>query len=144
MNLNYPVILEPAEEGGFVVSCPDVPELHTQGDDEAEALLRAVDALETALSFYTDAGQGLPRASKPKRGQRAVRPSAQAALALAIYQAMRDEGVRKSELARRLGWHMPQVDRVLDMNHASRLDQAEAALAALGRSLSLQVDARGT
>lgn len=140
MNLNYPISLDPAEEGGFVVSCRDVPELHTQGEDEAEALLRAVDALETALSFYTDAESDLPKASKPKRGQRTVRPSAQACLALAIYQTMREEGVRKSELARRLGWHLPQVDRVLDLNHASRLDQAEAALAALGRQLSVSVE----
>lgn len=142
MNLNYPVNLELAEEGGYVVSFPDVPEAHTQGDDKDEALLRAVDALETALSFYTGDGTDLPKASKPGRGQRTVRPSAQACLALAIYQAMRDDGVRKSELARRLGWHMPQVDRVLDLNHASRLDQAEAALAALGRDLSVQIETR--
>lgn len=142
-SLGYPVALQPAEEGGFVVSFPDVPEAHTQGDDEMETLLRAVDAPETVLSFYTDAGEDLPRASKPKHGQDVVRPSTQACIALAIYQAMRDEGVRKSELARRLGWHMPQVDRVLDMNHASRLDQSEAALAALGRTLDVRVEARG-
>ncbi|MGH8117048.1 MAG: type II toxin-antitoxin system HicB family antitoxin [Rhodanobacteraceae bacterium] len=143
VKFEYPVMLEPAEEGGFVVTIPDVPEAHTQGGDEPEALLRAVDALETALSFYTDAGQDLPRASKPKRGQHTVRPSAQACLALSIYQTMRDEGVRKSELARRLGWYMPQVDRVLDPNHASRLDQAEAALAALGRRLSVEIEMTG-
>jgi hypothetical protein len=54
---------------------------------------------------------------------------------------------RKSELARRLGWHIPQVDRVLNLQHATRLDLAEAALAALGRSLSAQkatlCDAKG-
>lgn len=142
MNLNYPVILERDTNGTVLASFPDVPEAHTFGDDKAEALLRAVDALETALSFYTDEGADLPKASKPRRGQRTVRPTAQACVALSIYQAMRDDGVRKSELARRLGWHMPQVDRVLDLNHASRLDQSEAALAALGRSLSVHVDAR--
>jgi antitoxin HicB len=141
VNLNYPVVLEAAAEGGFVVTFPDVPEAITQGDDEAEALLRAVDALETALEFYTADGADLPKASKPRRGQRTVRPCAQACLALVIYQAMCDDGVRKSELARRLGWHMPQVDRVLDMRHATRLAQAEAALAALGRSLSVQAEA---
>jgi antitoxin HicB len=142
VNLDYPVHLEAAEEGGFVVSFPDVPEALTQGEDEGEALLRAVDALESALSFYTDDGEDLPRASKAKRGQRVVRPSAQAAIKLAVYQAMRDDGVRKSELARRLGWHMPQVDRLLDLNHASRLAQAEAALAALGRELTVAVQPR--
>ena len=44
-----------------------------------------------------------------------------------------------AELARRLGWHMPQVDRLLDLHHASRLDQAEAALNALGRRLEVSV-----
>ncbi len=48
-------------------------------------------------------------------------------------------GVTKAELARRLGWHGPQVDRLLDLNHASRLDQIEAALAALGKRLQVTV-----
>lgn len=138
-HLNYPVVLRPAEEGGYVLTFPDVPEAISQAEDYDEALLRAVDALETALEFYTDEGAALPIASKPKRGQAVVRPSALACVKLCIYQAMRDEGVRKSELARRLGWHMPQVDRLLDLNHASRLDQAEAALNVLGRKLEVSV-----
>lgn len=139
VNLDYPVRLEAAEEGGFVVTFVDVPEAITQGDDEDEALLRAADALETALEFYTDDNKDLPRAGKAKRGQHTVRPSAQACIALAVYQTMRDEGVRKSELARRLGWHMPQVDRLLDTGHASRLDQVEAALASMGHRLEVRV-----
>lgn len=58
---------------------------------------------------------------------------------LALYETMRSQGVRKAELARRLGRHMPQVDRLLDLHHASRLDQVEAALAALGKRLSVGV-----
>ncbi len=139
LNLNYRVHLDPAEEGGFVLTFPGVPEAITQGEDEDEALLRAVDALEPALSFYTDAGRDLPQAGKIKRGGRAVRPSALACIKLAIYQTMRDQGVKKSELARRLGWHMPQVDRLLDLSHASRLDQAEAALGSLGHKLEVSV-----
>lgn len=30
----YPVLLTPAEEGGFVVTCRDLPQLITQGDIE--------------------------------------------------------------------------------------------------------------
>ena len=40
-----------------------------------------------------------------------------------------------AELARRLGWHLPQVDRILDVQHRSRLDQMDAALGAIGRRL---------
>ena len=52
-----------------------------------------------------------------------------------LYQGMRDQGVGKAELARRLGWHMPQVDRVLDVQHRSRIDQMDAALGAIGQRL---------
>lgn len=137
--LDYPVILEPQPEGGFVVTFVDVPEAITQGEDEQEALLYAVDALETALSFYVDARKPLPLASKPKRGQHTVRPSALEGAKLGVYQAMTEQGVKKSELARRLGWHMPQVDRLFDLRHASRLDQIEAAARALGRHLEVRV-----
>ena len=52
-----------------------------------------------------------------------------------LYQGMRDQSIGKAELARRLGWHMPQVDRVLDVQHWSRLDMMDAALGAIGRQL---------
>ena len=134
----YPVHLEPAPEGGFVVTFPDVPEAITQGEDEAEALLAARDALETALAMYVQAGEDLPRPSR-RRHRLVVRPSALACAKLAVYQAMREQGVSQAELARRLRWHLPQVKRVLDLNHASRLEQVEAALAALGRELRVEV-----
>lgn len=137
--LNYPVILEAQAEGGFVVTFPDVPEAITQGEDEDEALLYAVEALETALSFYVEARKPLPVASKAKRGQRTVRPSALEGAKLGVYQAMTEQGVKKAELARRLGWHMPQVDRLFDLRHASRLDQIEAAARVLGRHLEVRV-----
>lgn len=34
---------------------------------------------------------------------------------------------------------MPQVDRLLDLNHASRLDQLEAAFVTLNKRLSIQI-----
>ena len=137
--LDYPVILEAQPEGGFVVTFPDVPEAITQGEDEDEALMYAIDALESALSFYVDDRKPLPIPSKPKRGQKTVRPSALECAKLGVYQAMTEQGIRKSELARRLGWHMPQVDRLLDLKHASRLDQIEAAARALGRHVEVTV-----
>lgn len=64
----YPVELTPdPESSGFVVTFPDVPEAITQGEDRDEALLRAVDALETALEMYVDAKLDPPRPSKARR-----------------------------------------------------------------------------
>ena len=122
-----------------LVSFIDVPDAMTFGADEDEALLQAVDALETALSFYVEARKPLPVASKAKRGQRTVRPSALEGAKLGVYQGMTEQGIKKAELARRLGWHTPQVDRLFDLRHASRLDQIEAAARVLGRHLEVRV-----
>ncbi len=135
---DYPVVLTP-DDGAVLVTFPDVPEAITQGSDSEEALLYAIDALESALSFYVDARKPLPVPTKTKRGQRTVRPSALECAKLGVYQAMIEQGVKKAELARRLGWNMPQVDRLFDLKHASRFDQIEAAARALGRHIEISV-----
>ena len=135
---DYPVTLT-RDDDTVLVTFVDVPEAITFGADESEAMLNAVDALETGLSFYVDARKPLPAVSKPRRGQKTVRPSALECAKLGVYQAMTDQGIKKAELARRLGWHMPQVDRLFDLRHASRMDQIEAAAAALGRHIEIRV-----
>ena len=50
--MRYPVNLIPAEEGGYVVSFPDIPEALTQGDTRHESLEAAQGALVTAFEFY--------------------------------------------------------------------------------------------
>lgn len=134
---DYPVILTP-DEGTVLVTFPDVPEAITFGMDEDEALLQAIDALETGLSFYVDARKPLPLPSAAE-GRPTVRPSALECAKLGVYQAMTEQGLRKTDLARRLGWHLPQVDRLFDLNHASRFDQIEAAARALGRHVEVRV-----
>lgn len=132
---NYPVILSP-DDGSFLVTFPDVPEAITFGETEEEALRQAVDALETALSFYVDARKALPEPSVCP-DLPTVRPSALESIKLAVYREMMIQGVRKAELARRLGWKGPQVDRLFDLGHASRLDQLEAAANALGKHIDV-------
>lgn len=134
---DYPVVLTP-DAGSVLVTFPDVPEAITFGQDEDEALLQAVDALETGLSFYVEARRPLPVPSAAD-GRPTVRPSALECAKLGVYQAMTEQGLRKTDLARRLGWHLPQVDRLFDLNHASRFDQIEAAARALGRHIEVRV-----
>ena len=130
---DYPVILT-ADQGTLLVTFPDVPEAITFGATIDEALLHAVDALETGLSFYVDARKPLPEPSiRPELPT--VRPSVLEGIKLAIYREMTLQGIRKADLARRLGWKAPQVDRLFDLSHASRLDQLEAAAKALGRHI---------
>jgi antitoxin HicB len=125
----------------LLVTFKDVPEAITFGKTEADALSNAVDALETGLSFYVDARKPLPKPSKAKRGQKLVSPSALESAKLGVYQAMMDQGIKKAELARRLGWHMPQIDRLFDLKHSSKFDQIEAAATVLGCHIEITVAA---
>ena len=111
---------------------PDFPELTTFGDDREESIARAVHALEEAIAARIHDRKDIPTAS---RGDiYAILPTL-TSVKVMLYQGMRDQGVGKAELARRLGWHMPQVNRVLDVQHRSRIDQMDAALAAIGHRL---------
>lgn len=136
----YPAIF--AKDGrNILVTFPDIPEAITFGKNESEALTKAIEALETGLSFYVDSRKPLPRPSKAKRGQKLVSPSALESAKLGIYQAMMDQGIKKTELARRLGWHMPQIDRLFDLKHSSKFDQIESAANALGCHIEITVAA---
>jgi len=95
---DYPVILTPDGDTALV-QFPDIPEAITFGANESEAFLQAVDALETALSFYVEERKPLPRPSKPKAGQKTVRPGPMESAKLGLYQAMMEQGLRKAELA---------------------------------------------
>jgi antitoxin HicB len=56
----YTVILEPAEEGGFIVRVPALPEIVTEGDTEAEALAMAKDAIELVIESRRERGELIP------------------------------------------------------------------------------------
>ena len=135
----YPVVLRRASNDTIVATFPDVPEAHTVGDSEAQALARASDALETALAIYVDERRDLPRPRRPRKAQPTVPLPPMAAAKLAIYQAIREKGVTQVELARRLGCDPKDIRRLLDLVHHSRLDRLEAALAALGKRLIIEV-----
>ena len=138
--LAYPVILQPDTNGTLLVHFPDIPEAHTFGEDEDEALARAADALEAALSLYIDLRKPIPSPARPKRRQKSVLLSTLAEAKVRLYSLMRETGIGKAELARRLNVHLPQVDRMLDLDHASRIDQLEAAFKALGKRLRLEIE----
>jgi antitoxin HicB len=135
----YPAILTPDSDGGFTVTFRDVPEAITEAETRDEALLRAEDALESALAMYIAANEPLPAPSQAEPREELVPLSALGMAKAALYDAMREQGVGRAELARRLRWHLPQVARVLDLRHASRMEQVEAALAALGLRLIIDV-----
>jgi antitoxin HicB len=133
--LRYRVKLRRDTNGTILADFPEVPEAHT---DREQALARAADALETAFMGYLESRRALPEPTLVKRGLFVTLPALTEAK-LELYSAMRAAGVGKTELARRLHCHLPQIDRLLELHHGSRLDQLEAAFRAPGKHLSVHV-----
>lgn len=136
-NYTYPVRLSRDDNDTILVSFPDFPEAHTFGDTKEEALAHAVDALATIIDAYIKDRQPIPA---PSRGSGpTVQLPALIASKVALYESMRAQKVNKAELARRLDLHPPQVDRLIAVHHASRIDQLEAAFEVLGKKLVVSV-----
>jgi antitoxin HicB len=139
--LGYHIDVEPDDKETFLVTCSALPELTTFGETREAASRRASDAVEEALAARMSEGRDLPPLEKAddSRAAFAFLP-VMTSLKVALYRALREEGLTRTDLQRRLRWpHREQVDRLLQLDHASRLQQLEAAFHALGRDLEISV-----
>ena len=135
-SLAWPADLQQQEDGAILVSFPDVPEALTEGTTEAEALMQARDCLIAALGGYVEARRAIPRPS-PARGRPTVALPTLVAAKIALYRAMRSQGVGNTALASRLGLTEGAVRRLVDLDHRSHIGQVETALHALGQRLTV-------
>lgn len=136
----YAVKLATAEEGGFVVTCRDLPQLVTQGEDEADALKEAADAMDEVFAAYMLQGMTFPSPTKAKRGERLVAPPAETVAKAALYVAMREAGITKVQLAKKLGVDEKEVRRLLDPHYGSKLPRIAQAIDALGHRLVIGLE----
>lgn len=133
--LSYRIQVEPDDNGTLLVTSPDLPEVTTFGLDEDDARKRAVSAIEEALAARIHDNRDVP--SSALNGLRVDLPLT-TALKVALYRVMRQNGVRRADLQRRLKWNRESVDRLFRLDHKSKLDQIEAAFAAMELKLEIR------
>jgi antitoxin HicB len=136
--LGYRIKLEP-DQGAILVTCPVLPEVTTFGEDNVDAMRRAVGAIEEALAARVADGEEIPDGHQ--RGPNLVRLPALTVLKVELYRQLRATGITRAELGRRLGWKRESVDRLFRLDHASRIEQLEAAFAAFGQAVTVSVHA---
>ncbi|KAA0547802.1 hypothetical protein F0327_25320 [Citrobacter braakii] len=137
---SYPVKLEKDDASGqYIATCRDLPLMASVGDSVDEALLEAVDGIIAAIAIEIDERRPIPQASNPENGEYVVRVPVLVAMKVALHNAMIETGTRKAELARKLGQKGPQVDRLLDVEHSSKVELVELALHQLNRNVELSV-----
>jgi antitoxin HicB len=137
--MQYPARFAPAKEGGFVVTFRDIPEAITQGDSFDEAMAMAGDVLVSAMDFYFEDRRPVPVPSAPKRGERLVELPPSVAAKVMLLNELIAAGLSNAELARRMGTRPQEVQRIVNLNHATKIDTIAAALAALGKKLDLRL-----
>ncbi|MTD32634.1 type II toxin-antitoxin system HicB family antitoxin [Paludibacterium denitrificans] len=115
------------------VEFPDVPEALTYGADREEALQHATDALLTAFMIYQDDRKSFPVPAS--HGEDFIALPIMASLKVLLHNAMIEKGVRKVDLARMTGWANPQIERILDPRHQSKVNLIEEALRHLGKGI---------
>ncbi|UUZ49354.1 type II toxin-antitoxin system HicB family antitoxin [Massilia sp. B-10] len=133
--MQYPVQLHPDTNGTFLVSFPDFPEANAVGDNETDAMREATDALLSALTLYFDIRKPVPMPSARRRGEPAVVIPALESAKILLWNEMFKKKIRKADLARMLNVQAPQIDRLFDLRHASKIEFVEMAAQALGKKL---------
>lgn len=137
---NYAVKLQYDEDtGAYIVSCRDLPLMNSVGYSIDEALLEAVDGIVTALSIEIGERRPIPVASAPVKGEHSVILPVLVVMKAALHNAMIETGTRKADLARKLGQKAPQIDRLLDVEHSSKVETVELALHHLNRRVELNI-----
>jgi antitoxin HicB len=136
---SYRVTLED-DEGTVLVKSPDFPELITFGEDRSDALAYAVGAFCEAIGARISHHEPIPEPSRGKSSDPRVTLPSNIALKARLYQSLLDSGIKKAELARRLGLHRQEIDRLFDINHVTNINKIEAAFAVLGKSLRFEVE----
>ena len=135
----YPADVERDEAGYFLVTFPNFPEAGTDGETLEEALAEAADCLAEAVAGRIARSENIPKASRKQKGQYLIAIPAQIAAKAALYLAMKETGIDKSNLARRLGCDVKEVRRLLDPKQPSEIQRIEEALAAIGQELVIGV-----
>jgi antitoxin HicB len=141
--IGYWIKLEPDDNGTFLVTCPVLPEVTTFGETTRDATSNAIGAIEEALAARMDAWREVPpleASSQPGEQDLFAPLSSQTIAKVLLLQRLHQLGLTRAELQRRMNVHREQVDRLFRLDHASQLNQLDAAFRALGSVLSLSVE----
>jgi antitoxin HicB len=119
------------------VTFRDIPEAITQGDTFEEASEMAADVLLSSMDFYFEDARPVPMPSAARPDEHLIElPLSVAAKVLLLNEILRQK-MKPAELARRLDTSPQNVNRLVDLHHASKIDAIQSAAKALGKTVEI-------
>jgi antitoxin HicB len=127
------------DTGQYEISFRDFDNLHSVAFTEDDIELEARDALTGMIGDLIDSRIPITEPSSAEEGEIVIHLPVLTCLKAALHNAMISTGTRKADLARKLNQKGPQIDRLLDVSHASKVETLEQALYLLGYEVSVSV-----
>ncbi len=138
--MQYPFLFSAAKEGGWVITCRDLPEAISQAEQNENRIEVAEGCLQAAIEARMRLDMEIPAASPTTKKEILIAPPLGTAAKAALYQSMREAHVNKSELARLLGVDEKEVRRMLDTRHATKIPRLEQAARVLGCRMVIDME----
>ena len=139
-DFEYAVLLSPDEDGGYVVTCRDLPEVITQGETIEQALSEARDALDESFALRIGDALDLPHPTKRLKGEYTISPPTDTQIKALLYRTMCETKTSKTELAKRLRVNEKSVRRMFEPHYKVKLQGMSKALEVLGKRLVVSVE----
>lgn len=128
------------EEGVYEINFNDFPDLQGVSYCKEDVELEAQEVLLATFAEYIALRKAIPLASQQKNDAAfTVYLPIMCCLKIALHNALLDSAIQRVDLARRLNINSQQIERLLDIHHASKIDLLEQALYLLGFEASISV-----
>ena len=135
----YPVRFERAPEGGWVITCRDLPEVISQAEDNEDRIDVAEGALQAAFESRIVLNEPFPQPTAKRADEELVTVPIETATKAALHMVVGEEKPSKSELARRLDLDEKEVRRLMDPQHPSKAPRIAKAVAGFGYRIQVSV-----
>lgn len=99
----------------------------------------AEDVLISSMDFYFDDRRTVPLPSKPLKGERLVELPLSIAAKVLLLNEIIKAGISNAELARRLHTRPQDVQRIVTLRHATKIDTLDEAVQALGKRFEIRL-----
>ena len=134
--LAYNVIVK-KENSFYKGFCREFPEVAGVGQNPVEAEENLKEMIYGELIHRIASRQIVPFPRQVAKRQRVIVFSMLVAAKVCLSNCMIKKNVQKTELAKKMNFHLPQISRLLDLDHATKIQTLEEALAKLGKRLTV-------